>query len=497
MRVSRAGFGVMAATLVVAVLAGCSAGVTSSAAPTPKGDAPAASVPVLPACSGAVMANTQGYINTFTKDRIAAEGIPAGWDGKSRLADDAKSVAVLAKAAMLPCEPAISLTDAASNPPNVQTISSIMSQELWAKLVLANKVGAGEAPAPLPTGFANSADSYRSFLRVAARFPYFCGEQGIWPSVAAACQRELATVFAHAIQETGEKPVPAGEEFWQTSLFNTRELTCYPNNCTAYNTGAADYGAPSTAGFYGRGMKQLSYVTNYAAFSATYFGDIKVLVNNPDLVSATADLVLGSGIWFAMSPQVPKPSMHDVVIGLYQPSSIPTSGVLGVFTDQDGSVREKFAATVNLINGAVECSPENGQGTSAEKALNLQRSQNRFSNYVALLGVFGVTESMRTAAEQAIVPGTTYCTIANGPAFDDTGALLVRRRACRIGPDRTCGGAADLRRLLQDEDLGAGGGGLDRRCHARAAGAHDDQVKRVWDRDHRRAISLRRWSGCS
>lgn len=49
---------------------------------------------------------------------------------------------------------------------------------------------------------------------------------------------------------------------------------------------------------------QLSWPYNYAAFSAEYFGTIRTLVSNPDLVAQSATLVLGSALWFYMSPQV-------------------------------------------------------------------------------------------------------------------------------------------------------------------------------------------------
>ncbi len=346
------------------------------------------------------MADTQAAIVEITRDLIAEQTIPVGWDGKGQLADNEPAVLAASKAAMLPCIPTIDINNPTANPSNVQTLQSVVPLELWSQVVLPNKVGAGEGNAPRPEGFANPADSYRAFLTVAARFPYFCGEEGVWDSVKEACQREFSTIFAHAIQETGEKPVPADEQVWQTSLFYTREITCYPNNCPSYNAGAEAFDPPSDVGYYGRGMKQLSYAYNYAAFSATYFGDMRVLIDNPDLVATDPHLLLGSGVWFAMSPQPPKPSMHDVMTGIYQPADLPAQGFEGVTTQGNGSVFNKFDTTVSIINGAVECSPLDGSGKPEEKELNVQRSKNRFINFKALLPVVGVPESEQTKYER-------------------------------------------------------------------------------------------------
>lgn len=363
----------------------------------------------LDTCGPEVMNDTRDYINTYTADRIRDENVRTGWDGGQALSDNPQAVHAITKAAMLPCIPNIDINNASANPTNVQTIQSVMSKDLWSQIVLADKVGKGDgAGTPHPTGFDTPEQSYETFLEVSARFPYFCGEKGIWDTVEQACQRELSTMFAHAIQETGEKPVPAGEELWQTSLFYTRELGCYPNGCTGYNIGAADFDAPNDVSYFGRGMKQLTYAYNYAAFSATYFGDMSVLIDEPDLVATRADLILGSGIWFAMSPQPPKPSMHDVVTGLYKPD-LPGGSLEGISTQADGSVFNKFATTVSIINGGIECSPT--------EPTQIQQSKNRFINYKALLPVYGVTPGQETLNEDEMVPGVTMCEITKGNPF--------------------------------------------------------------------------------
>lgn len=400
--------------ILVMGLAGCAA-TTDSAAPKA-----AAPPPKLDNCSSEVMADTQAYISKFTQDRITKEGIPTGWDGSLKLSDNSTAMAQITRAAMLPCVPTIDVNTPASNPANVATIQQVMNLDLWSKIILPNKAGKGEPAGAQPAGFTDPAESYKTFLTDAARFPFFCGEKGTWANPAEACQRELSALFAHAIQETGEKPVPPDEQPWQTALFYTRELGCYPDKCTQYNTDSQSFGAPSSSDFYGRGIKQLSYPYNYAAFSASFYGDMSVLINNPDLVGSQPDLILGSGIWFLMSPQNPKPSMHGLMIGSFEPHDMPADGFKGVTTQKDGSIYNRFASTVSVINGAIECSPENGSGTPEQKQENLERSKNRFSNFKSFLGVYGVTEAQQSANEKAIVPGTTYCEIANGNPWGET-----------------------------------------------------------------------------
>lgn len=415
----RSGLGAVGIATAAIVLAGCSG--TPSTQAQVVGKAAATEVPTIPACAPDQVADTKKYAADYAKNLIASQDLRAGYNGATKVIDIPESVDAATKTAMLPCIPAIDVAKPAANPPNVATIQQVISLDQWSKLILPNKVGTGnQKDAPQVTGFEDPANSYKSFLTTAARMPYFCGDKGQWETELQACQRELSTFFAHAIQETGEKPVPAGEQLWQTALFQTREGACYPNVCDQYNGGAANFDAPKDVSYYGRGIKQLSWVYNYAAFSASYYGDMDILVNQPDLVATDVDLVLGSGIWFAMQPQTKKPSMHDVVTGNFKPHDMPASGEFkGVNTQADGSIFQKFSATVSIINGAYECSP-----TSSGEALQtqLQQSKNRFINYKALLPLFGVPEADQTKNEKEIVPGETYCTIANGSPWGEADA---------------------------------------------------------------------------
>ncbi|AFJ42847.1 glycoside hydrolase family 19 protein, partial [Francisella orientalis] len=49
--------------------------------------------------------------------------------------------------------------------------------------------------------------------------------------------------------------------------------------------------------YFGRGAKQLSYKYNYGPFSQAMFGDVRVLLDNPDMVADTW-LNLASAVFF-------------------------------------------------------------------------------------------------------------------------------------------------------------------------------------------------------
>lgn len=387
-----------AAAAASLVLAGCSTSAVNESVvkKTP--------VPTLKPCSPEVMKDTKAAIDSSVKEDLASNNVRTSETAK--VVDQPGPLLAITKASMLPCEPTIDIENPAANPANVQTIQSVLDLDLWSKLVLANKVGAGNAGSPKMVGFSQPKESYKAFLTVAARFPYYCGENGDLGSAKEACQQELSTLFAHAIQETGEKPVPAGEQVWQTALYQTFEGACYETkSCTDYDGGKEAFDAPADAQYYGRGMKQLSWAYNYAGFSASYYGDMKVLIDNPDLVGTDAALVLGSGIWFAMSPQPPKPSMHDVMLGYYKPKAAAD----GVIVNQSGALVNRFSTTVSIINGAYECSPKT--------EMTMQQSKNRYVNLKALLPQFGAPPQSQTSDEQAMVPGTTYCEIKAGNPF--------------------------------------------------------------------------------
>ncbi|KAK6058978.1 chitinase class I, partial [Cooperia oncophora] len=76
--------------------------------------------------------------------------------------------------------------------------------------------------------------------------------------------------------------------------------------------------------YFGRGALQLSWNYNYGLFQQFLLSKgIKVdLINNPNLVVTKMDppLAMLASLWFYMTPQPPKPSMHSIVVGDWRQS---------------------------------------------------------------------------------------------------------------------------------------------------------------------------------
>lgn len=240
---------------------------------------------------------------------------------------------------------------------------------------------AGRGPLP-----GNGPYTYANFLKAAAMWPDFCNSSAeVGVDLDTLCKRELASMFAHFAQEVGEhnsySPIPT----WRQGLYYYTELGCSDDPSASgceYRGGTCDvttwmgqiWQCPAGMKYFGRGAKQLSYNFNYGPFSYAMFGDVNVLLKNPSLVVANDStngwLSLASALWFYMTPQSPKPSMHDVVAGYWQPSS----------GDISGNRLPGFGVLIMIINGGIEC------GGSTEIA----QAANRISYYKSFLAAFGL-----------------------------------------------------------------------------------------------------------
>jgi len=197
-----------------------------------------------------------------------------------------------------------------SNPANVKIVESLLSNKKFREL--------------FPR--ADPAYTYTNLLKAFAKFPALCTNQQI-------CRKTLATMFAHFQQETD-------------GLFYLNEI-----NRNVYCSAWSDWVAaayPCTSGkrYFGRGAKQLSWNYNYGAFSTAMFGEAKVLLENPELVSNTW-LNFASALWFFVTPQPPKPSMQAVLDGSWTPNS----------NDRQANRVQGFGTTTMIINGEKECGP--------------------------------------------------------------------------------------------------------------------------------------------
>ena len=62
-----------------------------------------------------------------------------------------------------------------------------------------------------------------------------------------------------------------------------------------------------------------------------------------------------SALWLYMTPQVPKPSIHDIVTGFFSPNSSEIST----------NILAGFGATINIISNGLECNTSDGVESTA------------------------------------------------------------------------------------------------------------------------------------
>ena len=91
-----------------------------------------------------------------------------------------------------------------------------------------------------------------------------------------------------------------------------------------------------------------------------------VLLDDPNIVAGDGYTAMSGSLWFYMTPQSPKPSMHEVVTGFFKPNT----------ADSDSNLTASFATTNNIINGALEC----GQGIGVDSKV-----QDRASYFLSWL----------------------------------------------------------------------------------------------------------------
>jgi chitinase len=177
---------------------------------------------------------------------------------------------------------------------------------------------------------------YDALVAAAAHFPRFLSEGSLDDR-----RREAAAFLANASHETtgGWPTAPDGPYAW--GLCFREEVGCGTGSCTGY-CDTTSYPCPAGQTYHGRGPLQLSWNYNYAQCGAALGLD---LLNDPGLV--TRDGVVGweTAIWFWMTPQAPKPSCHDAMIGAWTPSAADTAA----------GRAPGFGVTVDIINGGLEC----------------------------------------------------------------------------------------------------------------------------------------------
>lgn len=159
-------------------------------------------------------------------------------------------------------------------------------------------------------------------------------------------KREFAAFLANIAHETtgGWPEAPGGQFAW--GLFFKEEV--YHNDdcsCGTYTkTDSVAYPPKPGECYHGRGPMQLSWNMNYGLFSQVLYGDKNILLNNPDKLAHEGHLGIVAAIWFWMTPQLPKPACHNVMVGTWEPTP----------EDIAANRLPGFGTTINIINGAQE-----------------------------------------------------------------------------------------------------------------------------------------------
>ena len=316
---------------------------TSAPTPPPELEEYPAGFSVLPSDANVELANGKTKPSLTEFERKESEVIA----NSSNAALIKKQIEI---AGFIPGEVSLDFSDPNSLPQNVKNIMAVFTEQDWNYLFPMRK----------------PVYQYTGFLAAAAKFPSLCNdvpETSTIRSQSLLCKKELATMFAHFTQEVGAH---LGNDYnfngllldeYRQGLWYIEEAGCEADEqgrsvCVGYNGGStkdvwqgSSWPGYPNAQYYGRGAKQLSYNYNYAPFSKVMYGNEQVLLENPHLIATEPKLAIGSAVYFYMQPRSPKPSIHDVVVGRWQPNQ----------ADIELNRTQGFGVTINVINGGVEC----------------------------------------------------------------------------------------------------------------------------------------------
>ena len=277
-----------------------------------------------------------------------------------------------------------------TNPENVKRVEGIIKASDWEYLF----------PLRAPEY------TYSNFLKAVGKFPALCQTYTDGRNSDAICRKSLATMFAHFAQETGGHESWRPEAEWRQALVYVREMgwsegqkggyngECNPDVWQGQTWPCGKDKDGDFVSYFGRGAKQLSYNYNYGPFSEAMYGDVRVLLDKPELVADTW-LNLASAIFFFAYPQPPKPSMLQVIDGTWQPND----------HDKANGLVPGFGVTTQIINGGVEC----GGPTEIAQSQNRIKYYKEFANYLKVL-----------------VPSNEVLGCANMKQFDEGGAGALK-----------------------------------------------------------------------
>eukprot|EP01018_Ginkgo_biloba_P011146 Gb_03376 [translate_table: standard] len=176
--------------------------------------------------------------------------------------------------------------------------------------------------------------THESFIRAARSYPKFgnTGDLSIR-------KKEIAAFLAQISHETtgGWATAPDGPYSW--GLCFKEEINPQSIYCDNTNT---EWPCVPGKSYHGRGPIQLSWNYNYGpAGKAIGFNGLE----RPEMVTQQPVIAFKTALWFWTTPQSPKPSCHDVMVGKYVPNS----------NDLEANRLPGFGLVTNIINGGLEC----------------------------------------------------------------------------------------------------------------------------------------------
>jgi hypothetical protein len=150
-------------------------------------------------------------------------------------------------------------------------------------------------------------------MKAMGRFPAFCNETNE-SDLENSCKVELATMLSHL--------KGSSVDLQYTANISCSTGTALGSDCDyAYDSTVF----PPTSGqqYFGRGPFMLSNNINYGQLSNSIYKGLDAknqLLDNPSLVALDGELAFTSAFWYYMFPQAPRPSMHDAILGFFEPS---------------------------------------------------------------------------------------------------------------------------------------------------------------------------------
>ena len=252
------------------------------------------------------------------------------------------------------------------NPENVKRIVRLMPKANFEK-VFPQSINMAKINGFIP----GKIYSYDNFLDAVAVIPAYCGDYSSYPGTKLSsmkdpdliCKRLLATTFTHAVQETSDAPDSSNLEdkihrtFSSISENNYNELLTPPKRYPDSNGVFADNGPFESIikpnAYYGRGVKQVTYPTNYANISLLLYGDLR-LVKYPNLVHEERLLPFLTAIVYTVLPKDSRPSIIEVIDGSFR-RDIELYSLDNVKKDVVIGYDKGFSLTIALVNGGPEC----------------------------------------------------------------------------------------------------------------------------------------------